>query len=373
VSYKFFKKPVYNASFAAKEAHSNFFAKLFEQFKFTRLIKLNSVQEEMGKRTDENFGTYLDATLKFRRVSYLHGGLDGIISTLATIALFVVGGIQILAGNFTIGMFTIFTSYFNMMLGSVRSIFAFSMMYQDVLVSHDRVKEIFDQKLEGNGDKIIDRIEKIELKDLGFSYTAAGVSVRRVVDKFNAVFASGKIYAVSGANGTGKSTLVSLILGMYVDEYEGKISFNGADTREIDMVKTRKQLFGFAEQEPQLINESIKFNLSFGGEIDESKLEKYINLLNMQEFIGKNGLDFDINEKNTNTSGGEKQKISILKVLYKNPAVMIFDEPTSALDAGTTEKFMEYLKEIKRDKIVIIITHDDGIKENCDEVVSLSI
>jgi ATP-binding cassette subfamily C protein len=82
-------------------------------------------------------------------------------------------------------------------------------------------------------------------------------------------------------------------------------------------------------------------------------------------------MGFVINEKNNNISGGEKQKISILKVLLKNSPIMIFDEPTSALDYKTTKKFMKYLQESKSDKIIIIISHDDAVIERCDEVVKI--
>ena len=83
-------------------------------------------------------------------------------------------------------------------------------------------------------------------------------------------------------------------------------------------------------------------------------------------------LNYVINEESTNTSGGEKQKISILKVLCKDPPVMIFDEPTSALDAEATGRFVKYLQGIKCDRIIVIITHDEAVKKSCDFVVNLT-
>ena len=91
----------------------------------------------------------------------------------------------------------------------------------------------------------------------------------------------------------------------------------------------------------------------------------------MTEFFRKHGLDFEINETSNNISGGEKQKIAILAVLYKNPAVMIFDEPTSALDAETTVQFINYLNRVKGEKIIVIITHDTQVISCCDEVIAL--
>jgi len=126
-------------------------------------------------------------------------------------------------------------------------------------------------------------------------------------------------------NGMGKSTLINLIVGMYADEYLGGIFYDGVDIRDIDMTQARRDILGFVEQEPLLLSGVM--------------------------------------------SGGEKQSASITKMLTKNPKVMIFDEPTSALDVKATEDFAFKLNEIKRDKIILIITHDDAVKNWCDGVV----
>jgi len=376
--YFIFKKPLYNASFAMKEAQSNFFARLYDQLKYIKLIKLNSIQPEMNKRADSGFDKLLNTTVHNQKVSYLYSGLDGFIGTLATIALFVVGGIQVLRGNFTIGMFTIFSSYFTMMMGASRYFFNLGANYQRVLVSYDRIIDIFGQKQEKSGAVILEDIHHIQLKDVCFAYDN---EAKNIINNFNATFEKGKIYGIVGENGTGKSTLVSLIMGMYQDEFKGSISYNGINIKDAHMENARRSHFGFAEQEPMLINDSIRYNLSFD-DIDNHlssglqaapTLSTYLHTLNMTDFITKNTLDLTINEKNSNTSGGEKQKISILKVLTKDPAVMIFDEPTSALDVETTQRFVAYLQEIKCDKIILLITHDASIKRICDETVYVTI
>jgi len=364
-----FKKSLYNAGFAFREAQAKFFSKLHEQLKYIKTIKTNAIQPQINARAENSFIDYRDTGIHNQKVNYLYTGLDGFISTLAQIALFVVGGIQLLAGNFTIGMFTIFTSYFGMMLGASRYFFGLGASYQNVMVSYNRIKEVFEHKLESRGAEVIKDISKIELRGLGFTYATEGI-----IKDFNAEFEKGNIYAIVGANGAGKSTLISLLMGLYIDEYDGRITYDDADIRSIDMTAARQNLIGFAEQEPLLIADSIKYNLDYidKGGCNLSTLEKYINLLNMKDFASERTLDFVINEKNTNTSGGEKQKISILKVLYKDPAVMIFDEPTSALDAQTAQCFIGYLQQIKKNKIVIIITHDEVVKGCCDRIIKIA-
>ena len=375
--YLFFRKPIYNAGLAFREAQAKLFAGLSDQLKYIKLIKVNSTYKEMNSRADNSFLGLKRVAIHNQKVNYLYSGMDGFISTLAQTVLLVVGGIQILLGNFTIGMFTIFSSYFNMMLISGRYFFGLGAAFQNALVSCDRIRGIFEQNLESHGSIILRDVNKIQLSNVNFSYCDKD---RITIENISAKFHKGKVYAVSGANGAGKSTLLSLIMGLYIDEYKGSITYNDVDIRNIDMIDARRRLIGFAEQEPMLVNDSIRFNLGSSesesidsGEDDTLKqsLDAHIETLNMQDFISKNSFDFPLNENSTNTSGGEKQKIAILKVLYKNPIVMIFDEPTSALDAHTTRQFIDYLQQIKRDKIIIMITHDEFVKEICDDVVNL--
>ena len=196
-----------------------------------------------------------------------------------------------------------------------------------------------------------------------------------IISDFNYKFNKGKIYALVGPNGSGKSTITYLLIGLYVDEFLGEIKYNDIPINTIDMVKARKEIIGYADQEPVLINDSIYYNLNYKENKyynEDERLAYYIDILDMGKFINKNSITFKINEKNSNISGGEKQKIAILKVLYKDPQIMIFDEPTSALDQKTTKNLMKYLNLIKRDKIIIIVTHDDNIKTYCDEVIDIA-
>jgi len=368
ILYIAFKDTLYKVVHTFKEQQNKLFSSLYEQLKYVKLIKINSIQPEMCQRADTSFSVFKAAALHNQKISYMYTGMDGFISTFAQIILFVVGGVQVLEGRFTVGMFTIFTSYFSMMLGATRYFFGLGDIYQNALVSHDRLVEVLKQRQESNGMMVVDEILNVEMRDVSFSYSDRG---NEVVKNLNTSFSKGKIYVLAGVNGAGKSTIVSLMLGLYIDEYSGSITYNGLDIRKIDMINIRKNQVGFAEQEPTLINGSIRYNLFFNDDnrsIDES-LISHIATLNMEAFISKNSLSFQIDNSNTNTSGGEKQKIAILKVLHKDPSLMIFDEPTSALDTETIKRFIKYLKQIKKDKIIIIITHDDAIRNQCDEVI----
>jgi len=369
--YFLFRKPLFNVNLSYKESQNKFFASIFEQLKYAKLIKINSVQREINKRASSRFIELKNSAMSRQKISYIHSGMDGIISTVAQIVLFVVGGIQVLNGNFTIGMFTVFSSYFNMMMSSSRYFFNLGAAYQQVSVAYNRLSDIHNYEQESIGSEIINDIKQIELKDVKFSYD--GLNYPQC---FNAKFDKGKLYAIVGKNGAGKTTLINLIIGMYIDEYIGEVFYDGTNIKNIEMIKARRELIGFAEQEPFLVKDSILYNITFNDagaleSSDKARMNRIVDILNMKEFISKHDAEFTINEKNTNTSGGEKQKISILKVLYRNPSVMIFDEPTSALDIQTATKFISYLNEIKANKIIVIVSHDEFIIKHCDRVFEI--
>jgi len=385
--YFVFKEPLYKASLANKESQNKFFAKLFEQLRHIKTVKVHSIQPEMGERMKESFVTMKRDAIHRQKINYVYSGLDGIISTAAQIVLFVMGGIQILAGNFTIGMFTIFSSYFGMMMSSGRYFFGLGASYQQVMVAFNRLSEIFALSKESCGDIEIRDVNKIILKNVNFAYrdmskiftlainpdtSTIPKRDKRILEDFSIEFAKGKMYAVSGANGGGKTTLISLILGLYIDEHGGKIAYDGISIRNINMNFARKHVIAFTEQEPSLIKDSIQYNLIFkNDQIDLDAVGRYVDILGMENFIAQNSLDFVIDEKNSNLSGGEKQKIALLRVLYKNSPVMIFDEPTSALDSSASQRFIGYLQQIKKEKIIILITHDSFVKAMCDEEIAI--
>ncbi len=371
--YLLLKEKIYIAGFKFKEGQAKFFSRLFEQFKYIKLIKLNSIREEINNRLFREFSKFFETAVQCQKTNFLYNSLDSIISIIAQITLFIIGGFHVLNGSFTIGMFTIFSSYFNMILNASSYFFSLGSSYQDSISSYNRIKEILDVDVETNGNIKLSNIEKISLKNVTFSYNLH--DSYNIIQSFSYEFCKGNIYSIMGSNGVGKSTLINLLLGIYIDEHKGIISYNNINIQNIDMISARKDLIGIAEQEPTLINDSILYNIIFNNSTSEDnkkKIYQYSKILNIEEFMRTRTLDFYLDEKNTNLSGGEKQKLAILKVMLKNPEVIIFDEPTSALDTNTSIKFIDYLKSIKKDKIIINITHDNALAKQSDFIINLN-
>ena len=370
ITYNLFKKPLFKNSYEYREKQSVFFNKLHEQLLHIKFIKRHGMSNCFVERLKNTFKYMINSALKYQKISYLFSGLDNMIMTLTQLALFIFGGVEVIRGNLTIGQFTIISSYFIMMMGAIRYFFNLGKVVQDSLVSYNRLMDIVNIQPETNGALQIDRVDMIQANDLTFSYAD-----KLVLNHFSATFQKGNIYTIVGMNGSGKTTLVSLLLGLYIDENQGDILYNGIPIQQIDMQHARRELIGISEQEPVVIGDTIRYNLllSEQDELNDMHLIPLLSMLGLDEYINKLscGLDTILDEKASNLSGGEKQKISILRVLLKNPNVMILDEPTSALDENSRERLQAYLKSIKHEKIIIIITHDVFLIDICDKSLML--
>lgn len=241
---------------------------------------------------------------------------------------------------------------------------------QESKVAYTRIMQIQTTPIEVNGSCFPQKLESVVMKDVTFSYDG-----NNVFNAYNLVLESGKIYALSGRNGSGKSTLINLLLGLYISEYEGDIYFNGIPLHQLDMLRIRKEKISLVEQEPILIPDTIKYNLTLKDkasiDIDEFRmLTKKIGLTNYLENLS-NGIESEINFDANNLSGGEKQKLAIIRALIKHPDFLILDEPTSAMDLQSSTNLIEYLNEIKRDKIILLVTHDTNIIRSCDVQIHL--
>lgn len=239
--------------------------------------------------------------------------------------------------------------------------------FQDSKSSFERIQELLNISEELNGEVFLENIDKIELKDITFKY-----GDNPILSNFNYSLKKGKIYYIKGHNGTGKSTLLNIIIGLIKEFESGSVYYNNIDMKELDIYKIRRELFSVVPQEyiledaelEEILNNitearELKSNLQYKGVMDD--VHKLIKKINIK--VSKN-------EKNT-YSGGENQKLSIVKAILKKSEVLIMDEPTSALDIEGTEILKEILMKLKVDKIIILISHEESMEEISDMILDL--
>lgn len=369
VIYIYFKKPIYNSSYECSELQNKLFSKMNEQINNIKFIKMNSFYKLLGEQLNSSFGFLYNATMKYAKISYKFGSVDLFIKRLCSLLIFFYGGFEVINGNLTIGNFININSYFLILLGCTSFFLNIGKAYQDALVAYSRVNELLDMEEEFNGNLTLNHVNKIEFENVTFSYDNS----KKILKDFNYSFEKNNIYCIVGKNGVGKSTLIALLMGLFNKDYVGNIYYDSFDLKQLDLHHLREHIMGITEQEPILLGNTIMNNLTLGlKDISMENIEMWCKDLNIYDFINSlpMGFDYNISEKATNISGGQKQKISQARIFLKNPQIILLDEPTSALDVESIEKLKCILQKIKKDRIIIAITHNNELLTVADKVIN---
>ena len=183
------------------------------------------------------------------------------------------------------------------------------------------------------------------------------------------------LYGISGISGSGKSTLINLIIGM-IRPTEGKISLNNIDLNNISLDDHLKKI-SLVPQRVLLTERKIKSNILLGDVNNKTNISKRFNeSLKVFNFSNakerENFINIKVKENGTNLSGGQIQKIGISRAIFKNSDIVIFDEPTSSLDGISERDIINSINLLKKDRIILIISHDKTILKNCDKILFLN-
>ena len=179
------------------------------------------------------------------------------------------------------------------------------------------------------------------------------------------------IYGIKGGNGTGKSSLLDAITGFYPECCQGDILYNNKSIYKFDMELMLKNEIAFLEQNSEKLNISARDYIQFGtGNCDAMKTEKLIAAF----FDDDRNNPVERDEENINLcSGGEIEKLSLIRVLQKDSSLLILDEPDTGLDDITIRKLLKILEYIKENRIIIVVTHDERVLDICDSIFELEI
>ena len=370
--YKAFQKPLFKSVLAAKEVQNKFFSTMNSQLRDFRLHKLNAWYATIAAQLSERYRNVYTTSMSMIRTGLLYSSASQIITRFPSIVLFFLGGHEVIRGTMSVGDFTIMNIYFSMLFNASAYFIQLGSSIESARASWQRIRNILAVEQEYRGPETLDSIESIECSSLEFSYDAI---TEPVVRGLSCTFTKGKIWAVRGANGSGKTTFINLLSGV-IGGYKGTIHYNGKDICNIDTVDSRRRLFGIQEQEPELLDASIYENICFGIDNPDRQLLGELarhfdieNLVDNKDLPGKNE---DTWNAPNSVSGGEKQKIALVRTLMKRPSVLFLDEPSSALDAHGVEALLCALNRIKDTTIIIVITHDERFCRKCDACISLN-
>ena len=214
-------------------------------------------------------------------------------------------------------------------------------------------------------------IETVELKNITFSYN---INDDFVLKDVSIKFKKNTLTGIIGKSGSGKSTLSKLVMGL-LEPTNGEVMINDVDINQVSHDWQKK--IGYIPQDVFLIESSLIKNIALSQNDSEINIEKInfaIKNSLLEELVenSKEGLKFMINDNGKNISGGQKQRIGLARALYSYPDLLILDEPTSNLDLESQELLNRCLLEIKKDRIVILVTHSEKMLKNCDKIYKIN-
>ena len=359
------KNKMHTAKAALKQRLNQYASNCAEQINKLSYIKRNTLYHEMSERLTRSFNHLLSASLHSVSVDYLFTNLNQVVIILAYLCIIGIGGYKVTTGALSIGLFSVINTYFNMMISSVSYFVGIAGSYQDTKISFQRIQKILQTPDEDKGDLLPESIHQVEVKDFSLQY---GSHV--ILNHCNVTFRTGCIYGLRGPNGTGKTTLLNALVGLFSGEVSGHIYYDGISTDQLDMPALRRKKITYIEQTPVLLNMSVRDYLHFGIEQNQTVSENQKQLLKVWDIDYL--LDKEMNENGSNFSGGEKQKLALVRALSKESSLILLDEPTSALDKPSVAKLIDLLQSIKSNTIIIVVSHDLDMLEHCDEVINLS-
>jgi ATP-binding cassette subfamily B protein/subfamily B ATP-binding cassette protein MsbA len=340
---------------------------------------LSGIRETMGfarqAHEQERFArlsrAYSDANLKAMVLWSLYSPGMILLAGLGTALILWYGAVEVLAEELTLGELVMFLSYLALFYVPINQIHSVNHMLQHALAASDRVFEVLDAVPE-----VVDRPDAVtpahrlrgavRFEDVEFHYRPRVP----VLKGLSLSVAAGERVALVGPSGAGKSTMLKLLMRFY-DVNAGAVSIDGRDLRDLPLAYLRQQI-GFVQQEPFLFNGTVRENILYGDlDANQERLEAAARAARADEFIEAlpEGFDTWIGERGVKLSVGQKQRVSIARVLLKDPPIVIFDEATSNIDTETEVKIREALGELTRGRTTFIIAHRLSTLQDVDRIL----
>ena len=337
-----------------------------------RVIKALSKVEKEQQRYDKVNKKLINAE---KKASLAMGFVNPIMSLLMNLGItFVVliGAYRVMNRQTEPGKIVAFTQYFTMISTATLSITRIFMMYTKSSASASRIAEVMNtvKDLEIASLDIYPLVENddyIVFDNVSFSYNQTKDNLKNISFRLS----KGQTLGIIGATGSGKTTLVHLLMRFY-DVNKGAIRIGGKDIRTIPE-KDLHTLFGIVMQNDFLFSDTILENIRFGREISQDDIEKAIQISQAYDFIMSfpEGLNHVLSQKATNISGGQKQRLLIARALADHPEILILDDSSSALDYKTDANLRKAILQNLKDTTSIIVTQRVSSVMNADLIIVL--
>ena len=335
-----------------------------------RIIKSFNAQAFMNNKFERKSNSLYSLMLGINRRIYLASPISEFLGVLATSGVLLYGGNLVLNEFIQPDVFIGYLILFSQLISPFKSI----------------SKAVYDSS---QGIAALERIEKITLQDqliknspatpqpisfnkeISFNNVSFKYNHEQVLENISFKIKKGETVAIVGHSGAGKSTIADLLIRFY-DVVEGSINIDNINVKKINLSQLRN-LMGVVTQDSILFNDTVINNIAFGVEIENSQVLESAKMANADEFIQNLDEKYEtiIGDAGNKLSGGEKQRLSIARAIYKNPEILILDEATSSLDTKSEKAVQEALNRLMKNRTSLVIAHRLSTIQNADKIIVL--
>lgn len=334
-----------------------------------RVSRAFTGEREEEKKFAENNQRYVTVREHSYRVMAEFFSGTNFLTSLMNVVILAAGGYCVYRGVINVGDMVAYMLFINMFVNPIKKLIQFVEMFQNAITGYVRFQELMNVKPEQ------DEKGAIELKDVRGEIVFDDVTFhydenKEVLSHISLTFPQGKMVAIVGPSGGGKTTLCHLIPRFY-EISGGSILVDGHDIRDVTRASLRRQI-GIVQQDVFLFTGTIFDNIAYG-KLGASREEVYeaAKKANIHDYIMSlpEGYDTFVGERGVKLSGGQKQRISIARVFLKNPPILVLDEATSALDNVTENYIQDSLDELCKNRTTIVVAHRLSTIKNADEII----
>ncbi|WP_163531501.1 ABC transporter ATP-binding protein [Helicobacter suis] len=362
-------KKVKKLSKANQETNARMTARLSEIFHSVEVVKTSNGETLELQAFQKENQTFFNLSLKSIKYAEISSPLMEFLGSIAIALVIYLGGLEVIKGHISVGAFFSFITALFMLYTPIKRLVRIASNFQEALVAGERIYEILERE-PGiiDGSLILQEpIRRIVFKEVCLAYENGN---KFALQNINLDFEQDQIIAIIGKSGSGKSSLVNLILRLY-EPTSGEIIINNMSISSLQQKSLRDQI-GIVNQRVFIISGSVAENVAYGLSINEERVLECLKQAQALDFLQSlGGIGANLEEFGANLSGGQRQRIAIARALYRNASVLIFDEATSALDTHTQEGIKETIYNLRKDRLIIIISHNPASLEIATHIYTL--